>query len=548
MRLYVFARCAAFALLMAAVSPLYAQALVIPPAPMSRDDLATVYTELMQTYDGFLYTVHLLGYPDEDSARKGWERLQGPPFRMQRLDRIFKNVTPRNVFLFQLDPALREKLVSLTAGQRTGPVLTARGWVLCEFVSKRVTPVPGFEQVQAGIPGFVAARVLPSASELLSTPALRARTVANQIWTTDALSAAPGDLDVNMKLSSENTLLMRAVSLGRFDLVEALLKRGANPNQCARGSCPLEGAIFGGSRAAVDLLLGAGADPNQRDPSIGVEEGPLGAAVAKGDVEIVTRLIASGAKVNAQGKGASPLMAAAETASRPMTELLIAKGADLFAVTDSAPARSALDVANHGKHAAYAAWLRGLMREKAKGSGNHAWDGWIEQDGRRVAIDGKPVTLKRAPFRIVVRARPGQMFYASASNDARLVEEIRKGDPDSAFFSTMTTSAENPTGDTSLVVHEPRKPGERWGGNHAWWAKSESEKRFSSFKDTPQGREHVREVNSLIVIDAADRINDEAPVSAYKGASLFLALGTRVHMTFMDDEVFGVRTVELKFQ
>jgi hypothetical protein len=228
-----------------------------------------------------------------------------------------------------------------------------------------------------------------------------------------------------------------------------------------------------------------------------------------------------------------------------MAEQLIATGADLFAVSRSAPERTALDFAERRKHTEFAAWLRGLMRTKAKDSGLYAWEGWIEQDGRRIAIDGKPVTLKKAPFRIVVRMKPDRMLYVSASSSPQLFEEFRKAGPDSALLSSANISAEGKE-PAELVVHEPQKPGERWGGSHAWW-KDDTDSRFTSVTDTPQGKEHAREIRSLIVIDASDKINDEIPVAAYKGGSLYLVIGTRIHMTFMDEEVFDGKTLELKF-
>lgn len=517
-----------------------------PSAPqMSAEELQIVYRELVETHDGFVYNVNLVGYPSEEAARKGWEQMQQPRFRAQRLDKIFKNVTPRNITLYVVDPPMREKLAVLDEGERSGPVLTVRGWMIVEVVSKRVAAAPAFETAQVGIPNLVASGILPSAAQLQSDPALRSRTAANRISTVADLDAAPAGLDLNMKLSSLNTLLTRSILLGRADLMDALLKRGANPNLCARKFCPLELAVLGKVPEMPGLLLKAGADPNQSDPAIGALEGPLNAVAFRGDLELANRLIAAGAKVDGLGRGQTPLMVAASAGNRAMAELLIAKGADVFAVTNTAPERTALDFAERGKHAEFAAWLRGAVRAKARESGQYAWEGWIEQDGRRHALDGKPIALKRAPFRIIVRMKPERMLYASASSDRRLFADFAKGERDSGLYSTMNIGAEGPE-PNDLVVYEPQKPGERWGGSHAWWNEAKGS-RFTKVTDTPQGREHAREIRSLVVIDAAEKVNDPVPVAAYKGASLYLVLGTRVRMTFMDDEVFGSRNVELRF-
>ena len=520
-----------------------------PAQPMSQEDLRAVYGELAQTHDGLVYTYHLLGYPSEEAARDVWEKMQQPRFRFQRFDKLFKNVTPRTAYLFAMDPVLREKIVSLYAGERTGPLRNARGWVIAELLSTRPAPVPAFAEAEPRIPGLILGGTLPGAAELKAVAAFRNRTIANGIQSVDDLRAAPADLDVNMKLSSQDRLLLRSVSRGRLDLQDALLKRGANPNLCARKFCPLQVAIFQGSPDSVDLLLKAGADPNQVDPAIGVAEGPLGAAAFRGNIDLAGRLIAAGAKVGGVGKGESPLMAAASAANRPMVEFLLSKGADPSYVTESAPARGVLDSAERSKNAEFASWLRGLMLDKAKASGRFSWTGWIEQDGKRFALDGKPVVLKRAPFGVVARMKPEAILYVSAGTDVRQFEEFRKADRESAMLSSGNISAESkePNG---IVVHEPRKSGERWGGSEAWW-KDEKDSRFTSVKDTPQGREHTRRIERVVVIgveekDGKDKFTD-ATIADYGGKSIFLVIGTRLRMTFMDDAVVEPREVELTF-
>ncbi len=522
------------------------------PAPaqaMSQDDLRAVYTELTQTHDGLYYTFHLLLYPTEESARDAWEKLKQPRFRMQRFDRLFKNVTPRNAYLFTLDPALRERMVSLYPGERTGPVLTRRGWVIAELLSSRPATAPAFAEVSPNIPALILAGVLPGPTELKVSATLRHRAIGNAIQSVDDLRLAPPDLDVNMKLSSQDRLLPRAISRGRLDLQEALIKRGANPNLCARKFCPLQIAIFQGSPDSVDLLLKAGADPNQVDASIGVAEGPLGSAAFRGNIEMANRLIVAGAKVDGQGKSESPLMAAASAANRPMVEFLLSKGADPFYVTPSGPARGALDSAERSKNAEFAGWMRAMMLARARASGQHSWTGWIEQDGKRFPLDGKPITLKRAPFSIVARMKLDAMLYASASTDVRLFEEFRKADRESAFLSSGNISAEAKESN-GIVVHEPKKAGERWGGSEAWW-KDEKDSRFTSVKDTPQGREHTRRIEQVVVIGAEEKDGKdkftESTVFEYAGRSMFIVLGTRVRMTFMDDAVMEPKEVEVRF-
>ena len=528
-----------------AALPGAAAAQVLGPSPMSPEDLRTVYAELLQAHDGFLYTVHMVAYPSEEAARKAWEQLQQPRLRMQHFDKIFKNVTPRTFFLFAVDQPLRDKLVNLYSGERTGPVLTVRGWVIAELVSTRPAPPPKFEEAQASIPNLVKVGVLPSAEQLRTDPALIKRSAVNAVHSVDDLRAAPADLDVNLRTSSGQTLVIRALLTDRTDLLEELLKRGADANACAHKFCPLQLAIYRGSRRGFDLLLERGANPNQRDPSIGVMEGPLAAAAFRGDMEIAGRLLEAGALVKGEEGREPPLVAAAGAAQRQMVELLISKGADVLAITKTAPERTALDAAQRSKNAEFAAWLRGVMLARAKESGQYAWEGWIEQDGTRHALD-KPITLKRAPFRIVVRMRPERVLYVAAATDRRLFEEFRSPARDGALFFGGNVSFESNEGkDAFLVVYEPGAPGERWGGSQAWWA-SDAGTRFTTTTDTQGGPEHAREIRELTVFGAGDKRMD-MPVAQYGGKALYLVLGTRIKMTATLDEVFDGKAVELRF-
>lgn len=525
--------------------PALATAQAPAPPALSAEDLRTVYAELVHTHDGFAYSLLVLRFTTEERARAAWEQLRKPPHHVQRLDRVYTGLKPWIARLFMLHPAAREKVVSLFDGERTGPVRVPQGWLIVELQSKRAEAPPAFEQVENFIPGYVAAGILPSAAQLRDDPALRARSRANAIRTVDELNAAT-DLDVNLLLSSHDRLLTRAVLLDRLDLVDALLRRGANPNLCARQFCPVQSAIYRGSRGAVDALLKAGADPNQHDAAIGVLEGPLAAAAFRGDLDLAQRLLAAGARVNGLGGEEPPLMAAASAANRPMAELLIARGADPFFRSEKPPGRGPLDSAERGRNAEFAAWLRSTMRERAKASGRYDWSGWIEQDGRRQPVDGGPVTLNRAPFRIVVRMKAGQMAYVSAALDRRQFEEFRSQTKDGALRSTYSISFEGEAQQFLTVFVPTGKADERWGVSQAWFRRPDHS-RFASVTETPQGPEHVREIRELVLVGDEGR-NSTVPIGDFPGAALYLVLGTRIPMTIADDEIHGAREVELRFR
>ena len=134
---------------------------------------------------------------------------------------------------------------------------------------------------------------------------------------------------VNQAQADGTTPLHWAVYHVDYDLVDALLKKGAKPNVANEfGSTPLAEAVKLNHVRLARLLLGAGANVNAAN-----EDGQtaLMLAVRTGDPAIVDALIGSGANVKAieDWRGQTPLMWAAARSAPEVVKLLIAKGADV---------------------------------------------------------------------------------------------------------------------------------------------------------------------------------------------------------------------------
>jgi ankyrin repeat protein len=134
---------------------------------------------------------------------------------------------------------------------------------------------------------------------------------------------------VNEAQPDGTTPLHWAVYHVDYDLVDALLKKGAKPNVANEfGSTPLAEAVKLVDVRLARLLLGAGANVNAAN-----EDGQtaLMLAVRSGDPAIVDVLIGSGANVKAieDWRGQTPLMWAAARGAADVVKLLIAKGADV---------------------------------------------------------------------------------------------------------------------------------------------------------------------------------------------------------------------------
>lgn len=542
--------CLAWGILVVAWSA-FAQGPAVAPTPLSPEEALVVYEELVNTHDGEVYTLNIVGFTTEQEAAAAWQTMNQPPALGLTLDKAFKSVTPRPRYMFSLEPALRERVVNLRFGGRTGPVRTRRGWAIAELLETRAVAAPSFKDVQSALPGLVASGTMPTAEQLSTDPILVKRRELNAIQSAEDLAKARAELDLNMPRSSHFTPLMHALLLGRPELVDALLKRGADANRCAHGNCPLRLAIQIGATASVDRLLKAGAHPDGVAPELGMFTTPLATAASNGDRGLARRLIGAGARIDGHVEGQTPLMAAAARADRAMSELLLDSGADPFARRAGiAPSfrleRSVVDMADASGNPQFAAWMRNVLRSHAKRSGAYAWAGAVEQDGIRHPMDGRPVQLRRAPFRIIFRMPADRQAYVSASTSDEAYARFREStNPSAGFHSRASISAEDDKNRT-LVIHAPQVAPKLWGGSQSWWT-TENETRFTASSGTPAGREYIRGIEDFVLIDASDQILDVS-IGSYREPAIHLIVGTRIPLGWLDDDVFEPSFVELRFR
>ena len=176
--------------------------------------------------------------------------------------------------------------------------------------------------------------------------------------------------DVRTRLASGFTPLLFAVREGRVDVVRVLLKAGADVNETIpiegrrrgyggrlppAGATPLLVAVTNAHYELASVLLDAGANPNAdlpgytvlhaitnvRKPGVGDNDPPPEGSGAVSGLELVKKLVARGANVNARMTrkvnlnntrlneiGATPFMLAALTADAELMRTLAALGAN----------------------------------------------------------------------------------------------------------------------------------------------------------------------------------------------------------------------------
>ncbi|MFV1919377.1 ankyrin repeat domain-containing protein [Sphingomonas sp. MJ1 (PH-R8)] len=168
-----------------------------------------------------------------------------------------------------------------------------------------------------------------------------------------AVSAAPATAVPSAERRQE--LLFDAARLGRVDMIDTLVKAGADVDGYdRRGFTPLILAAYNGQKEAVEALLERGADPCKPDAGQG-NTAQMGVAF-KGDDAIAARLLKTDCDVNARNKaGQTALMMAALFSRTAQVDLLVAAGAD--ASIADATGRTAASVAAAQGNTALAAAL-----------------------------------------------------------------------------------------------------------------------------------------------------------------------------------------------
>jgi ankyrin repeat protein len=141
--------------------------------------------------------------------------------------------------------------------------------------------------------------------------------------------------------------LVDAADQGNYEIVEAFLEQGKNPNESGKfETSALHRAAFNGNDEIARMLIQAGADINIRDYG---GAAPLHISARQGTVNLTEILVRNGADINAQDdQGYTPLHRAVAGNQTPISLYLIAAGANVNTVNNegNSPLIDAVKIAN----------------------------------------------------------------------------------------------------------------------------------------------------------------------------------------------------------
>lgn len=475
--------------------------------------------------------------------------------------------------LIAVPKAIRQALVNLyVPGEKSAPIpfnnRGTPGWVVVELV--RVTPAALLRtgaDFQKTARDWVARGLLPAPDALLADPAERARVAYWQALTPQAIGAIARDLPPNVEYGDFFTPLTRAVLTDRRELVSALLDRGADLNQCGLLGCALHLAQgMPDEKEAQDWtqwLLDRGAKPDITDSRHqAANDTALTAAVGQGRLGSAQALVKAGASPNGVPQVPhTPLYQAALNHHRDMVNWLITQGASVLPFADRGNAEPGSQAHLYAGAQAtgdedFITWAEQTMLTAAQASPEYRFNAFIEQGTRRVPLkDGSALTLKAAPFKLVLQLKPGESTSVNvgASFDKAWSDEVRRGDRRNALSRPFSSAAlaEPPSEDSyDLLVGQPcpaaAKPDELCLGVQAT-LQTDSTVRKDFHELRASSHEYVREARRVFDV-SVDR-GAGLPLEQFHGKTLYLVLSPALNMGGIDGlRLVGPLFVSVKLQ
>ncbi|MFO1227718.1 ankyrin repeat domain-containing protein [Roseateles sp.] len=487
----------------------------------------------------------------EHAVRVGALNASTAPARKERRAR----------YLTDVEPALRPWMVRLARpGDITLPIARKQAdgsafWSVVQLKQRGERgPTPMGSDFNREVLRWVQLGLLPSPKDAAAMTLVQAHLAwRSRLGGPNAgktLAEVPAEVPVNIDAEDGQSPLTMAVVIadvtGRHEALEALLRRGADPNHCAPAGCPLPVALASPkvdvALSSVERLLAAGAKPDQQDQRVR-DELPTALTVAayRGHRHALDALLAAGARLDpAPGARISAIEAAAMGGQLALVEHLAARGASLLpspALAAGAHPGGVYDAAGGERAADIRAWAEPRLLQAAAQSPRYAVELGIEQDGKALKASAPGEwQLAPRPFQLVVRfPGGGERVMVAASLDADWLAQLNARDLRSPAFRPFASGA-LPDADRSkpetadlLVMRScpPASPHCEGGYNVFDVDPSERQDFHERRSGTPTTL--VRDIERLLDT-SAEPMGEPAPVTGLVGRTLMLAVGVPLNL------------------
>jgi hypothetical protein len=263
-------------------------------------------------------------------------------------------------------------------------------------------------------------------------------------------------------------------------------------------------------------------------------------------------LVKAGAKLEERDKqDFTPLMVAANTKGLAAARMLLRLGADTLATrADKGRTKTALDyaleyrpVTPDSEHVALTEMLRQATHNDAVRNSKKSLEVFVVQNQKRTRLDGRPLTLKRAPFSLVFELKNGNTVLAHSSLDSRLTSQLLKGNTlGTTFCSKWDAGAESTTASSQeMFVYGDDH------GHQIWWQAAEGT-RFDMFETREDTNVATRVIKTIAVIQSDPRQDQKIARIEEFSAPLFLTFAVTESMGLLEQAVVQFRHAEIQWK